>query len=165
MSSIKKNPLFFAFLFPALVDGVITLLGQSSEYWSNKVVNEASPAYYFLYYSPWLFIVGSIMWFAFWYRVILKLKEPFNLFLVFLFVAGHSWGSTSWIWNIAKRNNLYTVSNQTSIVLVWSIVVVYFALIALFATYTLRIYLHRKNWTQFRFGVKLDNSCKKNWDG
>lgn len=54
---IKKNSLFFAFLFPAFIDGVTTLLGQGSEYWSSsRVVNEASPAYYFLLTSPWLFL-------------------------------------------------------------------------------------------------------------
>src|SRR3989344_7315653 len=143
MKIIKRNPLFFAFFFPALVDGAITLLGQSPEYWSNKTVNEASPAYYFLYYSPWLFIAGSVVWFTSWYLIFLKLKEPLNLFLMFLFIAGHSWGSTSWIWNIAKRNGLYTPFNQTSVVLVWCAVVVYFALIAMFATYSLRIYLHQ----------------------
>src|SRR3990167_4877314 len=115
---VIKNPLFFAFFFPALFDGTVTLLGQDTSYWTNRAVNEASPVYYFLLASPWLFIAGSIVWFLFWYWIFTKLKEPLNLFLMFLFIAGHSWGSTSWIWNIAKRNGLYTPFNQTSVVLV-----------------------------------------------
>lgn len=142
---VKKNPLFFAFFFPAIVDGILTLLGQDESYLSGGKVNEASPAYYFLLLSPWLFVFGAILWFVFWYWIFKKLKEPINLFLMFLFITGHSWGSTSWIWNIAKRNDLYSVSDQASVILVWCIVIVYFALIALFATYSLRTYLHTKN--------------------
>lgn len=142
---IKRNPLYFAFLLPALTDGVITLLGQSEGYWSqNRVVNEASPAYYFLLASPWLFIVGSIAWFVSWYWLFKRLKEPLNLFLSFLFISGHSWGSTSWVWNIMKRNGVYTATNQHSVVFVWLIVVLYFAIIALSATYCLRTYIQNK---------------------
>lgn len=139
---IKKNPLYFAFLFPALTDGIITLVGQTPEYWSNKTVNEASPAYYFLLASPWLFILGSIIWFVFWYWIFKKIKEPISLTLMFLFIAGHSWGSTSWIWNLMKRNGIYISGNQTSIMLAWFIPLIYFLLIGLFATYCLRIYMN-----------------------
>lgn len=142
--AISKNPLYFAFFFPALVDGIITLLGQDTSYWTNKVVNEASPAYYFLLFSPWLFVLGSILWFVFWYWIFKKLKEPLNLFLMFLFIAGHSWGSSSWIWKIMKINGVYTPGNQFSVMLAWSIIIVYFASIALIATYCLRIYIRRK---------------------
>ncbi len=62
---IRKNPLFYAFLFPAVVDGTLTLVGQDFYYWSNNKVNEASPAYYFLLISPWLYFFGSIAWFIF----------------------------------------------------------------------------------------------------
>ena len=145
MKIVKRNPLFFAFLFPAVVDGIMTLVGQNPSYWSKRIVNEASPAYYFLKISPWLFVVGGVVWFALWYWVFKRLKEPINIFLVFLFIAGHSWGSTSWIWNIAKRNNLYSSAEQMSVMFVWAIVIFYFAVIAFFATYSLRVYLDRKN--------------------
>jgi len=138
---VSKNPLFFAFLFPALTDGIITLLGQDSFYWTNRVVNEVSPVYYVLLISPWLFGIGSIFWFVFWYWVFKKLKEPLNLFLMFLFIAGHSWGSSSWIWKLMKVNSIYIPANQVSVIFAWSVVVVYFALIALVATYSLKIYM------------------------
>jgi hypothetical protein len=141
---VSRNPLFFAFIFPAMVDGFITLLGQDSTYWSNRVVNEASPAYYALVISPWLFTIGSIFWFIFWYWVFKKLKEPLNIFLMFLFIAGHSWGSSSWFWKIMGVTNVYSPSNQLSVMFAWGIVILYFALIAIIATYGMRIYIERE---------------------
>lgn len=140
---VKKNPLFFAFFLPAVTDGVITLLGQDSSYWTSRVVNEASPAYYFLLASPWLFAMGSIFWFVFWYWVFKRLKEPLNLFLMFLFIAGHSWGSTSWLWQLMKRHEIYIRENQISVIMAWGIAILYFTLIAGVATYCLRIYLNK----------------------
>lgn len=141
---VSKNPLYFAFVFPALIDGIVTLLGQSPEYWSGRVVNEASPTYYFLLTSPWLFLFGSVIWFLFWYWLFGRLKEPLNLFFMFLFIAGHSWGSSSWIWKIMKDNRIYVRANQISVIIVWCVSVLYFALIALFATYCLRVYMRSK---------------------
>lgn len=140
---ITKNPLFFAFFLPALVDGFVTVLGQDSSYWTNRVVSEASPAYYFLLVSPWLFALGSIVWFVFWYWVFRKLEEPFNLFLMFLFIVSHSWGSSSWIWKIMKQSGIYIPSSQPSVIFAWLLMVFYFALIAFFATYCLRLYSKR----------------------
>lgn len=140
---INKNPLFFAIFFPGLADGTLTLLGQGENYWASRIVNEASPAYYFLLSSPWLFIIGGMIWFIFWYWIFKRIKEPTNLFLMFLFIAGHSWGSSSWIMKIFKENNLYQTSNQLSIILAWSLLVIYFILIALFATYCLKIYIKK----------------------
>ena len=138
---VKSDPLFFAFLFPALVDGAITLYGQDANYWTNKSVNEASPAYYFLLTSPWFFVIGSLVWFTLWYWIFKKLREPFNLFLMFLFIAGHSWGSTAWIWKLMKLNGIFTPDNQISVMFAWGIVVAYFALIAFFAAYCLSTYI------------------------
>lgn len=141
---ISKNPLYFAFLFPAVVDGVLTLIGQDPNYWSDKVVREASPAYYFLVASPWVFVLGSFGWFVGWYLIFKKLKAPLNLFLAILFISGHSWGSTGWIWNVAKRNGLYSVGDQFSVITVWFLVVIYFSLISLFATYCVKLYFSKK---------------------
>lgn len=142
---IRKNPLFFAFFFPALIDGLVTLLGQDIQYWNGlRVVNEASPAYYFLLVSPWLFLLGSVVWFVFWYRLFKRLREPLNLFLMFLFIAGHSWGSSSWIMKMFKQAGVYVIGNQPSIVFVWSLLIIYFILIAGIATYCLRVYLKQK---------------------
>ena len=163
---IRKNPLFFTFLFPALIDGLVTLLGQDSQYWgSTRVVNEASPAYYFLIASPWLFLLGSVIWFIFWYWLFKRLKEPLNLFLMFLFIAGHSWGSSSWIMKMFKQVGVYTPVNQPSIILVWSLLIIYFVLIACIATYCLRVYLQiRKKW-KFSYLPKVQLLCTRQLKG
>lgn len=140
-SIVRNNPLFFAFFFPALMDGMLTLVGQDSKYWTSRVVNEASPAYYFLLTSPWLFLLGSVVWFVFWYLLFKRLKKPLNLFLMFLFIAGHSWGSGGWIMKMFKQNGIYTLGNQPSIILAWSLLIVYFLLIGAVATSCLQIYI------------------------
>ena len=138
---IKNNPLFFAFFFPVLMDGIVTVIGQGKDYWTNfSVASDASPAYYFLLASPWLFILGSILWFVLWYWLFKRLKEPLNLFLMFLFIAGHSWGSGSWIMKMLKQAGVYTLGNQPSIIFAWRLLIFYFVLIAGIATYCLRIY-------------------------
>lgn len=142
---INKNPLFFAFLFPAVVDGVVTLLGQGPEYWSGKGgVNEASPAYYFLLVSPWAFVLGSIIWFTFWYWVVKHIKEPLNFLVMFIFLIGHSWGSSTWITKILREVGYYTFSNQIFQMIAWGVLISYFIVVAIIATYCLHLYLKLK---------------------
>lgn len=142
---IKKNPLFFAFFFPALIDGIVTLIGQGSQYWTpSRVVNEASPVYYILLCSPWLFSFGSVLWFVFWYWLFKRLREPLNLFLMVLFIAGHFWGSAGWIQKILKQIGFYTLDNQPSIILSYFILILYLVLISITATYCLGIYLKKR---------------------
>lgn len=143
-SLIKHNPLFFAFLLPAITDGAVTILGQDSQYWTNRVVNEGSPAYYFLVASPWLFVLGSVVWFVGLYWLFKRLREPINLFLMFIFIAGHSWGSTSWFWRMMRLSGFYEVSNQPSVIRAWFVAVTYFLLIASAATYCLRVYMNQR---------------------
>lgn len=142
---IQRNPLFFAFLLPAVTDGLTTLLGQNKNYWfGSKIINEASPAYYFLVVSPAAFVIGGILWFVFWYWLFKKIKEPVNIFLMFLFISGHSWGSSSWIIKMFKENSVYIIGNQVSIMFAWLMLIIYFGLIAMVATYCLKIYLKKK---------------------
>ena len=122
---IKNNSLFLAFFFPAVVDLTATLLGQDSQYWGySRIVNEASPAYYFLVVSPWLFLFGPLMWFVLWYWLLKKLKDPLILFLMFLFISGHPWESASWIMRIFKQNAIYNLDNQPSIIFAWSLTII-----------------------------------------
>lgn len=142
---INHNPLFFAFFLLALTDGVLTLIGQGVDYWDHlRTVNEASPAYYFLKISPWLYIFAAIAWLFLWYFLIKKLKRPFDIFFVFLFIAGHSWGSSTWIMRIFKRAGIYTLSNQPSIIFAWSLLILYFFLISAIATYCLEVYIKER---------------------
>ena len=144
--TINKNPLFFAFFFPALVDGIVTVLGQGSAYLTTpSVASDASPAYYFLIASPWLFLLGSITWFVFWYWLYKRLKEPVNLFLTFFFIAGHSWGSSSWIMKIMKEASVYEIGNQPSIIFAWFLLIFYFLVVAGITTYCLKLYFQKHN--------------------
>lgn len=137
---ISKNPLFYAFLFPAVMDVCFTVVGQDTSYWTNRVVNEASPAYYFLLVSPWLFLLISFVWFIFWYWLFKRLRESLRFFFMLIFIIAHSWGSSSWIWRAMQLNGVYSLDNQLSIMLSWSVIILYFAFISLLATYCLRIY-------------------------
>jgi hypothetical protein len=139
---IRINPLFYAILLPAIADGLLTLLGQGKTYWNNyKIINEASPAYYALYISPWVFVFGSIIWLLIWFFIFKKLKEPVNLFFLFLFIAGHSWGSSSWIMKIFREYNIYSVSNQSTVIFAWILLILYLIVLALWITYCFNVYL------------------------
>jgi hypothetical protein len=73
----------------------------------------------------------------------MRLKEPLNLFFMFLFIAGHSWGSSSWIMKMSKEAGIYMSGNQLSVTFAWFLLVLYLLLIAIIATYCLRIYIRR----------------------
>ena len=144
---VEKNPFFFAFFFPALIDGIVTFLGQGKEYWSvTRTVNEASPAFYFLKSSPLLFIFGSIIWFVSWYLFFDKFKhEQIKLWLALIFLVGHSWGSGSWMVKFFKDWGVWTVDNVLLTNLMWAVLVGYFGIIAFFASKSLSVYFSEKN--------------------
>ena len=139
----KKNPLFFSFLFPAVLDGVVTLLGQDRSYWeiSYRFANEASPAYYILAKHPALFALGGAIWFIVLYLLFLKLKSPWNLMLAVAFVAGHAWGSSTWLWKFMRESNIYIIGNQNSITLAWTLIIFYFLLIGIIAGFFISKYI------------------------
>src|SRR3989344_4161240 len=64
-----KNPYFFAFFPFALADAVLTILGQPQTYWRYGIVNEASPAYYVLQFSPYAYIAAVVVWLIIWYII------------------------------------------------------------------------------------------------
>lgn len=142
MKIFSKNPLFFAFLFPAFSDMSLTLFGQNFS--QSKTLNEASPAYYFLLVSPWVFLLGSILWFVIWYYIFLKINNSLKLFLSILFISAHSWGSASWLWKLARYNNIFDSQNQASVMLIWSLVILYFTFIAYLAEICFTKYFQNK---------------------
>ena len=145
MGIIGKNPLFFAYVFPAIANGVLTLAGQDPSYWKGGAVNEASPVYYVLQISPWLFVLGSALWLAFWYWAIRKLKEPLNLIMTLLFIIGHAFGSISWIVKIISEKEFFRYGNQTTDMIAWCIIIIYFVLIATVAANCLRRYFRTES--------------------
>lgn len=141
---IKKNPLYFAFFLPALVDGILTLAAQGPAYWSvNRSVNEASPAYYFLLVSPWLYLVGAVIWFIGWYFIFQKIRKLFALVLTLFFIAGHSWGGGGWIMRLLREHEVYTLTDQFSIISAWTILMLYFLLVAVLGAYCINIHFNK----------------------
>lgn len=124
------------------VDGVVTLLGQDKNYWTNfKLVNEASPAYLFLQFHPILFIIGSFVWFYILYWFFLKLKRPYNIILALAFISGHSWGSAGWIKRFIFQSSFYSVHSRASITVGWLILVGYTLIIAIIAGLAINQYI------------------------
>ncbi len=141
---IKKNPLFFSFLLPMLTDGIMTLIGQNPSYWSNfKSANEMSPAYFFLAAHPLLFIIGGILWFIGLFWLFLKLRHPLNLILACTFIAGNTWGSTSWITKMMKDYGFLVSTNRSTILFSWTILVLYILVIGIFAGLFISLYMNK----------------------
>lgn len=125
-----------------LTDGIITLVGQSPSYWLNyQSANEMSPAYFFMAVHPLLFILGGIVWFIGLYWLFLKLRHPFNLMLACTFIAGNTWGSTSWITKMMKDYGFLVSTNRLTILFSWTIVVLYFIVIGIFAGLSIAQYI------------------------
>lgn len=144
-SLFRKNPLFFSFLLPMFTDGLMTLIGQSPSYWRNfRTANEMSPAYFFMAAHPIFFIFGAVIWFVLLYFLFRKLKNPYNLILSCIFIAGNTWGSTSWITKLMKESGFLITTDRISIILSWVILVIYFTLIGTIAGLSFSQYFKRK---------------------
>jgi hypothetical protein len=96
---VMKPKFYFiaAVLFPSLLDGIVTLLGQSNEYWSNfSKINEAAPIT-FLTYGPWIFLLSVLIYTAVLAAIIYKLPRWVSLGVGLYFFIAHSSGVESWI--------------------------------------------------------------------
>jgi len=139
-----NNPLYFSFFIPMVMDGITTLLGQEKSYWKDyKTVNEASPAYFVLIIHPFLFLAGGILWAIIMYLLIKSLNYPINIILGCLLISGHSWGSSSWITKILKKLNFLNPESRVSILLTWSILILYFLLIGITAGLSISYYFSK----------------------
>ena len=127
-----------------LTDGIVTLLGQEKSYWKNyKSTKEASPAYFVMVIHPTLFILASIIWFIGLYWIFPKIPYPINLIVACGFIAANSWGSAGWTGYMLGKKKVYTPDNRLSILLYWSILVLYFFLIGILATIFLSVYFQK----------------------
>jgi len=142
---IRKNPLFFIFIFPIVLDTTLTLIGQDASYWRNfKTANEMAPVYFILAYSPFIFIVGSLLWYVFLYWLVKKLKEPLNLILALSLIVGHTVGSTSWIRKILFDTGIYIIGDRVSTTLAWVVLVGYFVLVGIIAGLSISSYVESR---------------------
>ena len=85
----------------AVLDGLLTIVGQSAVYWSNhSASNEANPVFAALLQGhPVAFLAGLILWLAMLTAIILVLPRMFALILSIAITFGHTIGSGSWIFN------------------------------------------------------------------
>lgn len=141
-----KNPLFFSFLFPALVDAIWTIAGQDSSYWQNpQNVREAGPLYYILMVSPVVYIILAIVWFVFLYWIFTKLKSPYNLIIAIAFISGHTWGTSTWIVNYLNTTALLASFSYRNLLLFeWIVMAVYCVIIAILAGLSIDYYKKNK---------------------
>ena len=85
----------------ALIDSVLTVVGQSDLYWSNHgVVNEANPVFAgLLQLGPFALVLGAAAWLAMLCTMILVLPQFLSLIVSIAITFGHTIGSGSWLFN------------------------------------------------------------------
>jgi hypothetical protein len=97
------KPRFLGLCMPplvlGLVDGSLTLVGQSSFYWENYLaVNEANPIFAsLLQVHPVAFLAGAAAWLAMLCTMILVLPRLAALILSIAITFGHTIGSGNWL--------------------------------------------------------------------
>ena len=101
LSSKRKMPwsLTFVLLAVCLVDGILTLVGQSRLYWANHIFeNEFDPLFaWFLEVSPHLFVWALLALAALLVFAMRLLPLRFSLPVWLLFFVGHAASAASWI--------------------------------------------------------------------
>ncbi len=83
-----------------LLDGALTLAGQSPEYWggAHAQVNETSPTFHhLLQIHPAAFAIGLLAWCAVFIGLILLLPDTLALILCIAVTMGHTVGAATWL--------------------------------------------------------------------
>jgi hypothetical protein len=144
MKAVKANPLFCSFLLPMVTDGVVPLVGQGPSYWqSYSNVNEGGPAYFLLATHPLAYVGGSLLYLAFCYWLVHRLKHPLNIMLAVALTVGHSWGSSSWLGLWLEQAGFITT--RSLLLLQWTLLVGYFALVGVCAGLSFAQYMRSKS--------------------
>jgi hypothetical protein len=122
--SAHKNRLVGLCLPPlalTVLDGALTLWGQSPEYWSGvyQATNEASPTMHqLLQHHPLAFVAGLALWSAAFISIILLLPDALALFVSIAITFGHAAGSATWLyWRFDYGYQLCNALFATSAVL------------------------------------------------
>ena len=131
----KTNKLWLClpFILVSLCDGSITLHGQSALYWSGNyhLSDESFPAFnWALQQGPWVFILQSLLWIAFFSALILFLPDFVSEALSLALTMGHTWGVMTWLVYNLQLNYLLCL--------------LYFGLIAIIYTYCYRQWLSHR---------------------
>ena len=83
-----------------ILDGAVTLLGQSVEYWSGDYVrvNEASPTFnHLLQIHPAVYVFGILVWAVVFVGIILLLPDTLALIVSIAVTFGHTVGAATWL--------------------------------------------------------------------
>ena len=102
-SLVSRNALWLCLapLLFSMLDGGLTLHGQSESYWSGNYhqANEGAPSQRrWLQIHPFVFIAGKICWIAVFCALILLLSEILAMCLAVAIVIGHTAGTATWLW-------------------------------------------------------------------
>ena len=84
----------------AVLDGSLTLAGQSAEYWGGAYtrVDEASPTFHHLLAAhPLAFAGGMLGWMAVFVGIILLLPDTLALVVCIAVTLGHTVGAAPWV--------------------------------------------------------------------
>jgi hypothetical protein len=84
----------------AVLDGSVTLIGQSNAYWSgdHSQVLEGTPGFRtLLTYGPAAYIAGLTLWVLAFVGMILLLPSTLALAVCIMFTLGHTLGAFSWL--------------------------------------------------------------------
>jgi hypothetical protein len=121
-----KPKLYFvaAVLLPSLLDGIVTLVGQPSSYWSDfSKIDEASPLT-FLTFGPWIFLLSIVIYTAFLALVIYKLPKWLSIGVGLFFCMAHSNGVQGWIASIIVEKVHFLYEYWWYISVVYSLIIV-----------------------------------------
>lgn len=125
-------------LLVMILDEVATLLGQSSEYWTDhSQFNEAFP-FSWIVKGPWWFTLQGAAYAVGVMLLLYFLPKKFSLYLGLLAFIGHAWGSSSWIWRLLTKFNFFPDHWY------WASLI-YFALIAIPLSLSLNRFYKRSN--------------------
>jgi len=83
-----------------MLDQLITLFGQSSEYWKGRysVANEVNPLFnWLLRQHPLAFEAGIAAWVIVFCSVILSAPRRVAMTISIAIVLGHTWGAATWL--------------------------------------------------------------------
>ncbi len=84
----------------SLLDGSLTLAGQSAQYWggAHSQVNEGSPTFHtLLSVHPLAFAAGLLVWMAVFVGIILLLPDTLSLIVCIAVTLGHTVGAATWV--------------------------------------------------------------------
>jgi len=87
-------------LLLCMFDLVLTLSGQSREYWSGQFgySNEMNPQFnWLLQQHPAAFLAGGLVWIAVFTALIFLLPQRYARMVAAGITIGHAWGAATWL--------------------------------------------------------------------